>query len=213
MESDERAAASRNAAAFKLSTLETVGADPKMKPIDHSLLAAYMRFMKWPARTAYLSNLKARIMTGMSAQSTISASRARLIEMGYLKVVMTKLNGAVIYELDNSRAEIVADHIAIAEETLREWDARRKTDDRKRRARVMKSVTPNRPEGNENQQDRVTKINDNSLDANLGVRAPKRDPSVFNAYAAASRGEKPMPASIGHAAGGIAARLRRMKAE
>lgn len=189
MEPDEKAVASRNAAAFKLSTLETIGADPKMKPIDHSLMAAYMRFMKWPTRTAYLPNIKARIMTGMTAQSTISASRARLVDMQYLKVVTTKLNGAVIYELNNPRADIVRDHVAIAEETLKERDAFRKLKDREKQARVMKTVTRKEPGGNEYQADRVTKISDNSLESNLGVRAPKEELAFpFNSYAAMSRG-------------------------
>ncbi|NMG39906.1 hypothetical protein GRZ55_11690 [Chelativorans sp. ZYF759] len=164
-----------NAASFKLSTLETCTADPFTKPTDVTLLVAYLKYMKWPARTAYLTNLKARIMTGGKkvAQSTITRSRARLVKHGYLRKVMDKLNGAGIYEVNNPRAEIVADHVAIAEETLKEWDAQRKADARRR---VSKMTTPKQLEGKQNVPDRVSIMLDNSLDHSLDRRALKKEP-------------------------------------
>ena len=91
-----------------------------MRPIDLALFAAYSRFMKWPKRTSYMPNTKARVLCGNASQPTISASRARLVKAGYLMKVMDKLNGSTLFELNNPRAEIIADHIAIAEETLKE---------------------------------------------------------------------------------------------
>ena len=105
-----------------------------MKPIDHALLGAYMKFMKWPARTSYLTNLKARVLTSAKSEQTITTSRARLVKQGYLQHVMTKLNGAEIYEINNPRAETVELHIVIAEEKLKEMDAFRKAEERRRRA-------------------------------------------------------------------------------
>ena len=189
MEPDEKAVASRNAAAFKLATLETCAADPLTKPIDLALLVAYLRFMKWPKRTAYMTNVKARVMTGgmKVAQSTITRSRARLVKHGYLRKVLDKLNGATVYEVNNPRAEIVADHVHIAEETLKEWDARRKADARRKGVSKMSGTQP--PEGKQNLPDRVSKMLDNSLEHTLEVRAMREKPSSTpNSYAAMSRG-------------------------
>lgn len=193
--SEEDGSSSSKVGAFKLTALETARADPLLEPIDHSLLGAYMSFMKWPARSAYLTNLKARVLTGMRSEPTISASRARLAKTGYLRLVMTKLNGAEVYEIKNPRAQIVADHIVIAEETLKEKDAFRKTEERRKRAlksgSIKKTYAPSLPFDQSECRDSTKKSYDNSLEYTLEGRASKeglfyQDP--FNSYAKASGG-------------------------
>lgn len=185
MDSDEKEAAPRNSAAFKLSVLETCAADPLMKPIDVALLTAYLKFMKWPKRTAYMPNLKARVLTGTKSEETISISRARLVKRGYLRQVMDKLNGSTIYEMNNPRAEIVADHVRIAEEKLKEMDAYRKAMSRNR-PRKIRDAKHNQV--TENPRDTSRKIRDNSFNHSLERRAPKEATPQSNSYAAMSRG-------------------------
>lgn len=202
-----------NAASFKLSLFETAAADPLLKPIDSNLLVAYAKFMKWPRRTAYLSNIKARVLTGAS-EPTISKSRARLVKYEYLKPVMTKTNRSVIYEVNNPRADLVADHIEAATEKLKEDDAYRKEVERQRKRETLtqeaketlapecelpkenlvterpvpkETLAPKEREDQRNLGDMTQEIYDNSLDIILGRRAPKESNNI-NAYAIASQG-------------------------
>lgn len=177
---------------FKLSLLETVGADPLLKPIDHSLTGAYLRFMKWPSRHAYLSNMKARILTGMQSEPTITSSRARLVKYGYFEFVMTKLNGCVLFMICNPRQQTVSDHIIMSEEKLKEMDAYRKSEER--RKRVIKSgltketYTPEEPVNQNNFRDITKIIYDNSLEDTYQEEAMRKEVPFNNPYLSRSRG-------------------------
>lgn len=171
-----------NAASFKLKAIETIAADPLMKPIDVSMFIGYTRFMKWPGRMAYLTNITARVLTGNAAQATVSASRKRLVEAGYLVHTMTKSNGAAIYEINNPRVEVVDDHIHIATETLKEWDADRKARDRAKRKRASNIVTLKEREGINNWTDRASIIDDNSLDNTLDEGATREEAITSRSY-------------------------------
>lgn len=149
------------AGGFKLSTIETARRDPMLKPIDVVLLSAYMSVMKWPARTAYLCNLTARVECNMVSEPTITASRKRLIKIGYIKLVFTKPNGAVVYEINNTRADMVADHVSASMEKLKELDAIRKEKSRTRTVATKKTLVTNDESDQRNLGDMTKEIYDN----------------------------------------------------
>lgn len=163
-----------NSASFKFVLFETLNADPQLKKSKSclALMIAYSKFMSWPGRTCYLTNLTAEAITGMR-QSTITTARGLLVEHGYLSQTLIKKNGAIIYEVNNPRELDMKDYIQIRTEHLKEQDAFRKADERKKskcnQARALKIVIPLMEEGNDKWGDRVTKIDDNSLDRTCSV--------------------------------------------
>lgn len=180
-----------NLATFKLNALQNIAADPLMKPIDVRLFTAYTRFMKGTARMAYLPNTKARVLTGNASEPTISKSRARLVKHGYLQLVMTKLNGIGYYQLNDPRAEIVADHIKIADETIKEWDADRKARDRQKRKRTKEIYDRLQQEDQRNLGDTSLISYDNSSRVPVDKPATKgsiTEQAFGNSYAAAKDG-------------------------
>jgi hypothetical protein len=125
----------KSKASFKLSLIETVAADPKLQPSDLSLIVAYLAFLTWPARTAYLTTTAARARTGLSERQ-ISTSRDRLLGRDYLVDTETKKRASQVFRIENPRADEIIDHIAYTVEFLKEQMAARQAD-RRRRDRVV----------------------------------------------------------------------------
>jgi hypothetical protein len=103
---------------FKLTMLETVAADPQMKPADLALVVAYCSQLQWPKRTAWLATSLARAKTGLSERQ-INVSRSRLLKRGYL-VDRGKHGLNRLFELVNENAADMQMHVREATEFYRE---------------------------------------------------------------------------------------------
>lgn len=125
----------RSKASFKLDLIETVNADPKMRPRHLALIAAYLGVMQWPRRRAWLSTSRARAMTGL-AESQISPCRKDLVDRGYLKPDGL-YRGASAFVVENPHCEDIRQHVAVTVEWLRERQA-----DRQAKRRQAQPVTP-----------------------------------------------------------------------
>lgn len=121
---------------FKLTLLETVAADPTMKPADLALMVAYCTMLQWPKRRAWLAGSQARARTGLSERQ-VNISRKRLIERGYF-IDRGRQGVSRLFELVNPRADDMRMHVHEAAEHYRE-----ETRERQVKRRVKKAVTAN----------------------------------------------------------------------
>lgn len=133
MDTTKSSEAMRISAAWKFEIFDTVNADPCLKPTDLKMMIAYLNYANYDKREAYLANSTARALTNIRSHTTMSESRSRLQEFGYLTDTGKRtLDGCVWFELRNSREKLVADHVRMTIEVVREREAFRKADDRRR---------------------------------------------------------------------------------
>ncbi|BCH22079.1 hypothetical protein [Mesorhizobium sp. L-8-3] len=122
---------------FKLDLIETVNADPQMKPADLAVIVAYLGKLQWPKRLAWLSASHARALTGLSERQ-INLSRTRLMDRKYL--VSKGLQGTSrLFEIQNPRLAEMRMHVQETTDHYREAVKERQAS---RRA-LRKAVTAN----------------------------------------------------------------------
>jgi hypothetical protein len=137
----------RKLVAFKLKTIETVTADPRLHraPCVQAMVV-YLSFLTIDkqtlrATTVYASSLTLMARGGIKSDRTARNARALLIDNGYLVPSGTSTkDGSVRYNVANPRADRVTMHIHDAVEYLRERDA-----DRKKQHRRKKAIRTNVP--------------------------------------------------------------------
>ena len=129
-------------ASFKLDLIETVNADPMMKPSDLALVAAHLTFMTWPDRLSWLSMSRARAATGMSERQ-IGYSRRRIAKRGYLKFVERRGTTSV-FQIENTRTEDMRHHVALLTGNFREKQKNRQAE-RRRIWRVQAKIADTAP--------------------------------------------------------------------
>ncbi len=135
--------ACRQLVAFKLNAIETATADPKLHgaPAAQALIV-YLSFVTVDKKTllptaAYASALTLMTRGGIRSDKTARNARSLLEEVGYLEPTgsATK-DGCIWYNVRNPRAESVKMHVKEATAYLKEKDADRKKEDRRKRART-----------------------------------------------------------------------------
>jgi len=126
--------------AFKLKTIETVAADPKLHgaPCVQAIVV-YLSFLKvdkvsLKPTSVYASSLTLMARGGVKSDRTARNARALLVENNYLVATgTTTKDGCVRYHVENPRAEVVKMHTREAAEYLSERDAERKKEERRRK--------------------------------------------------------------------------------
>lgn len=126
--------------AFKLKTIETVAADPKLHgaPCVQAIVV-YLSFLKvdkvsLKPTSVYASSLTLMARGGIKSDRTARNARALLVENNYLVATgTTTKDGCVRYHVENPRAEVVKMHTREAAEYLSEKDAERKKEERRRK--------------------------------------------------------------------------------
>jgi hypothetical protein len=172
------AKATRDLAAFKFELYETVAADPLVSDVCCRANVAITRYVTVDERTlkptvAYLSNISMMAEAGIRSKTTVGSVRRIMTKLGYWVDVGQTSDGCRLYRIENPRREAIQMHIREATDKLREDDAARKENERRRNAdrkagRVPKSVTPEALEAVKNWDDRVPNSDPNCLRANLG---------------------------------------------
>ncbi|OHV18440.1 hypothetical protein EOS93_20170 [Rhizobium sp. RMa-01] len=170
----------RKLVAFKLKTIETVAADPRLHgaPCAQAIVV-YLSFLKIDRQTlrpttVYASSLTLMARGGIKSDRTARNARALLIDNGYLVSSGTSTkDGCVRYDVANPRADAVAMHIHDAVEYLRERDADRKKEDRRKKAAhtniLVETTTPQKACPSRNYQDVPVET------TNKYLREPLRD--------------------------------------
>ncbi|SDJ18416.1 hypothetical protein SAMN05428983_0534 [Agrobacterium fabrum] len=145
--------ACRQLVAFKLKAIETATADPKLHGAPAAqALVVYLSFVTVDKQTllptaAYASALTLMARGGIKSDRTARNARSLLQSAGYLEPTgsATK-DGCIWYNVRNPRAEVVKMHVREATEYLREKDADRKKEDRRKRGMTdavpVNSTTP-----------------------------------------------------------------------
>ncbi|QIB37003.1 hypothetical protein G3A56_02505 [Rhizobium oryzihabitans] len=126
--------------AFKLKTIETVAADPKLHgaPCVQAIVV-YLSFLKvdkvsLKPTSVYASSLTLMARGGIKSDRTARNARALLVDNHYLVTTgTTTKDGCVRYHVENPRAEVVKMHTREAAEYLSEKDAERKKEERRRK--------------------------------------------------------------------------------
>lgn len=138
----DKQAAKTNHATWKFELLATVAGDPLADPFCVVVVLAYSHFSGPEERTAYLSENELKVRTGVVPRA-LSRAKKRLVELGYLTPAGKTAAGIIIYRLDNPRRDLVAEHRVFATETMKEKDAfRRDEERRRRRMRECSSAAP-----------------------------------------------------------------------
>lgn len=128
----ERQDRQRRTATWKFELLETVAADPTCKPSDVSIVLAYVRYIDKPGGKSFRSNAQLQALTGLSEQA-IRTRRKHLVARGYFAEAGHRPTGIPVFKIENPHINLVMDHVALLTEHLREKDAARKADERRRK--------------------------------------------------------------------------------
>lgn len=145
--STEKRAAGASQATWKFDLFDTVSADPMCDGSCLLVVVAYSRFCRTTQRVAYLSEIDLQVATGLQPRAIRKAKEA-LVRLGYMAAVSKTASGITVYRLANPRKDLVTDHKMIASETMKEVDAvRRDEERRRRRLRGSKSAPLNKDEG------------------------------------------------------------------
>ena len=137
----EDAKAATNFATWKFVLIETVGADPMATPFCLAVIVSYLHFINRETRTAYLSENDLRVRTDLHPPILRKAKRL-LARLGYITSVGKTKAGVHVYRIDNPRRELVAEHMVFAAETLKELEAQKKDDERRRLRRRGARLDP-----------------------------------------------------------------------
>jgi hypothetical protein len=132
----EDAKAATGHASWKFRLLETVNADPKTDPFCLAVVSAYLSFTNRERREAYLSENDLRARTGGLKgiqPATLRKAKRKLQQLGYMTPMGKTSAGIILYRFDNPRADIVAEHMILTAETLKDLDAEKKARERQRR--------------------------------------------------------------------------------
>ncbi|WET74103.1 hypothetical protein [Rhizobium croatiense] len=119
-------------ATWKFQIENTVSADPLADGACLQVLRAYLDFMPSADARPYRSLIDLQVATSL-AENTIIDRRRKLVKLGYFKPAGKTPDGAVRYQIVNSRECIVLDHQVISRETLRRLEAEKKERNRSRR--------------------------------------------------------------------------------
>jgi hypothetical protein len=132
----EDAKAATGHASWKFSLLETLNADPKANSACLAVAGAYLPFTSRDRREAYLSEADLRARTGGLKgiqPATLRKAKRTLSGLGYMTPIGKTAAGIIVYRFDNPRAEIVADHVRLTAETLKDLAAEKRALERLRR--------------------------------------------------------------------------------
>lgn len=144
--------ACRQLVAFKLKTIETVAADPRLKEgACTEAMVVYLSFLTVDKETlkpkpVYASAIKLMARGKMRSKTTAKKARQLLADFGYLVPVgsATK-DGCIWYHVANPNVERVAMHVHEAEERYTELDAERRREDRRKQKAKVCVVPENDP--------------------------------------------------------------------
>lgn len=205
----------RKLVAFKFKTIETVTADPRLHgaPCAQAIVV-YLSFLKIDKQTlrpttVYASSLTLMARGGIKSDRTARNARTLLIDNGYLLSSGTSTkDGCVRYHVANPRADAVAMHIHDAVEYLRERDADRKKEDRRKKAAhtniPVETTAPQKACPGRNYQDVPVGTTDKYLREHLGDSLSEGRDDFYRqkgsiSYASAHDGEEAsLPLPIPH---------------
>ncbi|TCL70561.1 hypothetical protein [Rhizobium sp. BK251] len=138
--------------AFKMRTMETVAADPRLRVANCTeAMIAYLSFVVVDKRTlkptaVYASSNKLMARGRMKSKTTAKEARKLLVKCGYLRKAGETKSGCTKYFVENPNVERVKLHVRDAEEHFAELDAARKREDRrKKNVAAVKGVTNDDP--------------------------------------------------------------------
>lgn len=140
-----------NLVAFKLKTLETVAADPRLREASCTeAMIVYLSFLvvdkkTLKPKTVYASANKLMARGKMKSKNTAKKARQLLVKCGYLRKTGTTKDGCDRYAVLNPNIERVAMHVREAEEHLANLDADRKREERRKRKNGPDGVSTNDP--------------------------------------------------------------------
>lgn len=116
-------------ATWKFELEDTVNADPLCDGSCLKLVRAYLNFMSDPNSRPYASILSLKIATSLHEGAIVKARRT-LEKLGYFIKDGFTSSGAVKYRIVNSRRNVVLDHQAISQETLKRLQTEKKEKER-----------------------------------------------------------------------------------
>jgi hypothetical protein len=144
--------ACRQLVAFKLKTIETVAADPRLKEgACTEAMIVYLSFLGVDKETlkpkpVYASTIKLMARGKMKSKNTAKKARQLLSKYQYLVPTgSTTKDGCLWYRVENPNVERVKMHVQEAEAFYTELDAERRREDRRKRkvkTRVVSETDP-----------------------------------------------------------------------
>lgn len=178
----DAASSTRTFTSWKLDVLNTANADPLLakSPAAFRLLALALTFVRQEERTCYVTNTVAQVKACIRSAATCSAARKLLLATGYFSDTGKRTReGAVIYRVANPRQAEIQEHVILATETLREREAFRKEEERrkshqKRRATPSIIEDPNRLRPFSDRRDSPSVIEDKHLEPTPGSISHRR---------------------------------------
>ena len=130
-------------ATWKFDFADTVQADPKANGYCLAVIRVYLHFASKSRPQAFCSLPELMLRTGGS-RSAVRRAKALLEQLGYLVPKYETDQGATLYQLVNSRKQLVDDHLRISRETLAEEKRDHKRRERRRVAQLggIEMITP-----------------------------------------------------------------------
>lgn len=126
-------------ASFKFSTLETVRADPRLSAAPClAVMSVYLEFVTIDERTlkattAFASNITLMARANIKSKTTARAARKLLVENGYMVRIGETKDGCEKYRVENPHHERVQMHIRETEEYLKQIEAGRREEERRKK--------------------------------------------------------------------------------
>lgn len=120
-------------ATWKFDLENTVNADPRLGPACLKIVRAYLDFMGDINAAPYLSLVHLRALTALT-EHTIIKARRELVNEGYFKEAGKTSSGAIRYQIVNAGKNRVLDHVTITREVLKQFEADKKEERRRRAA-------------------------------------------------------------------------------
>ncbi|PRD40673.1 hypothetical protein C5748_25755 [Phyllobacterium phragmitis] len=177
----------RDLARFKFATIETVRADPRLvKAPCLAVISVYLEFVTLDKRTlkpkpAFASTVTLMARACIKSKTTARTARRLLVENGYLVRIGETKDGCEKYRVENPHWERVQMHVCEATEYLKQVEAARREDERKKKRASPdrgSDIDPTQSEGGVKYwPDRGSDIDPKYLRGNLrGYGSEEEDP-------------------------------------
>lgn len=186
-------------ASFKFSTLETVRVDPRLSAAPClAVMSVYLEFVTVDERSlkptpAFASNITLMARACIKSKTTARAARKLLVENGYLVRIGETKDGCEKYRVENPHHERVLMHVREAEEYLKQIEAGRREEERRKKKLAAdrgSDIDPTRDgRGDRYCPDRGSDIDPKYLRGNLGGLGSREEGQPIKVSTALSYGD------------------------